>query len=458
MTMPSRSSIPGTLRASRLGAASAFAIAAGALALGRSLAAETVRLTADAAAARVVEVSSAAAAALERTNAAHASVASADASAGPQLLASAALARRSSVPAFVLPFTAPGQPPLVLVPDITTTYAAGLRLQQPLYTGGAIGAQRGAARADLRGADAGRAQTTADLRLAAQTSYWQAVRTAASVDVARAQEERAQRLLADTQALLDAGMAVDADVLAARERVASARVGTITAEANAADAHDQLRSLLHLPPDAVVELADTLAGRLPAPPAAVGELVRRALDGRPEVGAAGAAIAGLAERADLAGAPARPSVAAVAAWDYDRPNARYFPQLDQFKQSWSVGVFGSWTLYDGGKAGADAAAARAQAAAAAHDRDELQRRITVEVQTDARRLSAAIATVEAADAARAAAVERESAARDRHAAGLAAMAEILDAEAQLAAAEQQQVDTRAAAWLAAATLDRAVGR
>ena len=38
------------------------------------------------------------------------------------------------------------------------------------------------------------------------------------------------------------------------------------------------------------------------------------------------------------------------------------------------------------------------------------------------------------------------------------MVEILDAQSDLAAAEQQQIDTRASAWIAAARLERAVGR
>ncbi|OYV88937.1 MAG: hypothetical protein B7Z68_12630, partial [Acidobacteria bacterium 21-70-11] len=95
---------------------------------------------------------------------------------------------------------------------------------------------------------------------------------------------------------------------------------------------------------------------------------------------------------------------------------------------------------------------------AARERDELARRIALEVETGRRNLESALAAVSAADDARAAARERETAARERHAAGLAAMVEILDAEAQLAGAEQQQIDVRAAAWLADAALDRAVGR
>ena len=419
--------------------------------------AQTVRLTAETAATRAVEASTLTDAAAERTAAARASVASADAARLPQVSSAAAVARRSSVPAFVLPIQLPGLGGLVLVPDITTTYAAGLRAQQALFSGGAITEQREAAHHDLDASEAARVQTAADLRLAGQLAYWDAVRSAASVDAAHAQEERAQRLLMDTQALLDAGMAVEADLLAARERVATAHVQAINAAANDAIALDQLRSLLGLAPTTEVELADTLTASLPASPAPSAELEQEALARRPELRAAVAQIAALAARARLAGAPARPSLGAVAQWDYDRPNQRYFPQLDEWKGSWSLGLVASWTLFDGGKSAADSSATSAMERAAERDLAELRRRIAVEVLADAQRLDSALAAVAAADTARAAAVERERAAHERHAAGLANMSEILDAEAALASAEQQQTDSRASAWLAAATLARAVG-
>jgi outer membrane protein TolC len=284
------------------------------------------------------------------------------------------------------------------------------------------------------------------------------VRAAAAIDVTAAQEQRAQRLLSDTSALLDAGMAVKADVLAAQERLASARVGRITAEAAAANAIAQLRSLLQLDPDVTVELADSLAGALPDAPPPLEVLRRRALADRPELAVAAAQIAAASAREQLARAPARPDLAALAQWDYSRPNQRYFPQQDEWKESWSVGVAASWTLFDGGKSRADTAASQAGQRAAARERDEIARRIALEVETGRRNLESALAAISAADDARAAARERETAARERHAAGLAAMVEILDAEAQLAATEQQQINVRAAAWLADAALARAVGR
>jgi outer membrane protein TolC len=419
---------------------------------------KTIKLDAQACAARIVEVSHAAGAAHARADAAAATIKVAEAATLPSVSASATVARRSSVPEFQLPFPLPSQQPLVLFPDITTTYGASLQVQQVLYSGGAISGSRAAARREADAAAAARGQTAADLRLAAQLAYWEAIRASANVDLVRAQQERAKRLLDDTRALLGAGMAVRADVLAAEERIATAQVQVIAAENAAQNARAQLRSLLDIDPADHLELTDTLIGSLPAAPAAAEQLQSAALAERPELAATGAQLDALRSRERLARAEARPTIGAVAQWDYNRPNQRYFPQADEWKSSWSVGLLASWRLFDGGKAQADTSVSRLTQRAAAEDRQELVRRIQVEVETDRRNLESALAAVTAADAARAAALGREKDARDRHAAGLAPMVEILDAEAQLAAAEQQQVNARASSWAAFAILARAVGQ
>jgi outer membrane protein len=422
------------------------------------VAAETIKLDADAVAARVVEVSHVAAAAAARLSATQESVKAADAAALPSLSLSASVAQRSSVPEFAAPINGPLQPPVILNPDITTTYGTSLRLQQALYSGGAITGQREATRHDGHASAANLTTAVADLRLSAQLAYWEAVRAAASVGVARAQEERAKRLLDDTQALFDAGMAVNADVLAARERIASAQVQLIVEQTQADNSLARLRSLLEIGPADRVELADSLGGPLPSPPGTAEELQRQALAARPELAASAAQIAALRSRQEVAGAQVRPSVGAVAQLDYGLPNLRYFPQQAQWNDSWSVGLLASWTLFDGGKARADTAAVQFTERAAMQERDELTRRILLEVENDRRTLESALAAVLAADAARAAGIEREKEAQERHAAGLAPMADILDAQAQLAGAEQQQMNVRAGSWMAAAVLARAAGQ
>lgn len=422
------------------------------------VAAETIKLNPEIAAARAVEVSHLAAAASARLAATQETVRAADAAALPSLSVSASVVQRSSIPEFAAPINGPLQPPLVLNPDITTTYGTSLRLQQALYSGGAITGQREATRHDGQASAATHALTLADLRLNAQLAYWEAVRTAASVEVAHAQEQRAKRLLDDTQALFDAGMAVKADVLAGSERVASARLQAILAQTLAGNALAQLRSMLQLDPADRVELTDSLAGQLPPVPAPTESLQRQAIEKRPELTAGAAQLAALRSREGLARAEARPSLGAVAQWEYSRPNVRYFPQQDQWKDSWSVGLLATWTLFDGGKATADTAASQLIQRAAAQDLQELTRRILLEVENARRNLESALAAVDAAEAARAAGIERENEARERHAAGLAPMVDVLDAQTQLAGAEQQRVNARAGSWIADAVLARAVGR
>jgi outer membrane protein TolC len=420
--------------------------------------AETVKLNAEGAAARAVEVSHAAAAVTARVAATQETIKAADAATLPALSIGASVAQRSSVPEFAAPINGPLAPPVVLNPDITTTYGTNLRLQQALYAGGAITGQRGATRNDAEASAANRAATIAELRLNAQLAYWEVLRTAANVGVARAQEERAARLLSDTQALVDAGMAVKADVLAATERTASAHVQMIAAQAAAGNTLAALRSLLQIDPGDRLELTESLARLLPQLPGTTEETQKDALALRPELAASAAQIAALRSRREVAGAAARPSIGAAAQLDYSLPNQRYFPQQERWKDSWSIGLLASWTVFDGGKARADTAAVRLTEHAAGQERDELTRRILLDVENARRTLESALAAVEAAEAARAAGVEREKDSRERHAAGLAAMVEILDAQAQLAGAEQQQVNARANAWIAAAVLARATGR
>jgi outer membrane protein TolC len=93
-----------------------------------------------------------------------------------------------------------------------------------------------------------------------------------------------------------------------------------------------------------------------------------------------------------------------------------------------------------------------------HDRSELERQIRLEVATARLELESALEAVVAADASADASAAWEEASGERYAAGLAMLSELLDAQADLTAAEVAKVKTRAAAWLADATLRRAVGR
>ena len=104
------------------------------------------------------------------------------------------------------------------------------------------------------------------------------------------------------------------------------------------------------------------------------------------------------------------------------------------------------------------AAVHAEQRALEQDRGELERQILLEVATARLQLESALEAVGAADASAEAAAAWEEASSERYSAGLAMLSELLDAQADLTAAEVARVKTRASAWMAEAVLQRAVGR
>jgi outer membrane protein TolC len=154
----------------------------------------------------------------------------------------------------------------------------------------------------------------------------------------------------------------------------------------------------------------------------------------------------------------KPSIAVSGAWDLARPNPRYLPLADTWNDSWSVGVAATWRVFDRGRTRSKAAVVRSEGAALVADRSEVERQVNLEVETSRLTLVAALEAVVATDASVAAARARERTARERYQAGLAQIWEMLDAQADLAEAERADVRARATAWIAAAALDRSVGR
>jgi outer membrane protein len=362
------------------------------------------------------------------------------------------------VPELEVALGGPGSPPQVLFPDIQTRSRAAVELEQPIWTGGAIASRQHAARDSVRAGEHERERAVASLRLAGQTAYWNAVAAAAGVDATTAQLERANQLLRDAQALRDAGMAVRADLLAAEARVRAAEAATVAARTDSAEALATLRSQTGLPPGTPITLADAAAPAIPATPEPVSQLIETAVTQRSELQVLAARRDATAAEQQLAAAALKPSLHAMAQWRIARPNQAIMPLEDTFNDSWSVGVTARWTVLDGDRTRSRVATVRAEVAALEAELAEVERQIRLEVERAHLRLVGALESVTASEASRAAAVARVEAERDRLNAGMATVSDVLEADSELALAEREVVASHARAWLAAAALDRAVGR
>jgi outer membrane protein TolC len=129
-----------------------------------------------------------------------------------------------------------------------------------------------------------------------------------------------------------------------------------------------------------------------------------------------------------------------------------------WQTSWEIGIAGTWTLWDGGRADADAAEAQAAARALRSRQLDLNRVIDTDVRQRQLDLHSARAAVTASDAAVTAAAEARRVVNERFTVGVATSTELLDAHLALLQAELDRTRALASIRLAEARLDRALGR
>ena len=134
------------------------------------------------------------------------------------------------------------------------------------------------------------------------------------------------------------------------------------------------------------------------------------------------------------------------------------PPTADWKDTWDVGVGLSWSVFDGGKRSASEARARAQADAVREQLRELDRAIRLEITERVLELRTAEARLAVAERSVVSAAESRRVAADRYREGVIPSSELLDAELAQERAELTRTQAHAALRLAAAGLDRAVGR
>jgi outer membrane protein len=236
-----------------------------------------------------------------------------------------------------------------------TPYAAQVSVEQPLFTGGRVAAERARTRAGLAAAEVGRTNARSELAVAVVVGYGNVLTSATMI-------ASWQRLLDETteierQARLrfKAGESPSTDVAQAGARLAEARGGLAGAEGVMATARAHYRNLVGEDP---VGLAPMPSG--PPAPAILDEAVATAAHNSPAIAQAEADLD--AARAANRGARAErlPTVGAFA--EAGRVKDQFFP--DYRANSATVGVRAHWQIYNGGRADGRVAETSAEARAA----------------------------------------------------------------------------------------------
>ena len=329
-----------------------------------------------------------------------------------------------------------------------TPAAAQASIEQPLFSGGRVTAERDRARAGLAAAEAGRTHARGQLAAAVATAYGDVLTTSALVESLRRLRDQTVEINRQAGFRFKAGESPSTDVAQAAARLAEAEGALAAAEGAQATARARYRNLVGEDP---VGLAPLPTG--PAAPATLDEAIALAGTNSPDIARAEAALT--AARAANHGARAErmPTVGAFAEAGVVRD--QFFPNYSA--NAASVGVRANWQLYNGGRTGGRVTETDAEARAAEARVRAARQAVEEQVITLFEGLrTAKLVAVAAADQARASEQARISVAHEVRV-GMKPQLDLLDAEREAALATARVAQADAARVTTAYRLSAAIG-
>jgi outer membrane protein TolC len=249
----------------------------------------------------------------------------------------------------------------------------------------------------------------------------------------------------------DAGLATEADVLQIDVHLADVRRRAIESEADERIARARLNALIGEPLDATFTLGAMPVDR-PQESGDASTLDEAAVENRPDLKRAALNEALARAAHDAARATFWPEVVVQAGWEANGP------ELTDQRSSWIVGAIARVNLFRGLGDRARLAEARETMARRAIEREDAETQARLDVRIARARLDAADASLAAGRAAAAAARESQRIVRDRYEGGLADIVSLLRASEAVMHAEQAQVAAEVGLVVAAAELNRTLGR
>jgi len=415
-----------------------------------------IRLTLSDAITRGLDTSHRIAEVKAREEGARAAVKSAELANRPIVSASASYSRTNHVEEFSFP--QPNGTFVVVYPDIPNNLLSRVGFQWPIYTSGRTDALERAAAAEASAVGAEIDTARADLRFEIVRAYWAAVTAREAVRVLEESGARAEAQLTDARQRFKVGLIPPNEVSSleaqrSREFAQFLEAGNIRESALV-----ELRRLIGVPFDTVIALVDPLEAIVGAPmDKGAQELIKIAIESRPERKAMSLRLGGLEARHQAALSGTKPTINLAGGVDYANPNPRHFPRKGEWQESWDVGVNVNWNFLDFGRTKAQAAEASAAVAATRERIAEFDTIVSADVRQRMLDVQTAHATVVAAlDGIRSAAEARRIVA-DRFAAGVATSTDVLVAQVALLEAELLRTRTLASVRLAEARLERALG-
>jgi outer membrane protein TolC len=327
----------------------------------------------------------------------------------------------------------------------TESTGLGASASWRIYDFGQTSANIRAAELNADAAAAAVGTSTLDVRTDVETSYLEAVARRRLIQVAESTVKSEDAHLDQARRFVAAQAKDPIEVAQAQSRDANAKSALAQAQSNEAIALANLRSAIGW-----VDPANSpiVSANWPTPseaePPALAALVETARKTRPEIVQLDKELQAADASLDAARAERRPVLSASASTQWSPGTGDWSPEPTR-----SAGLTLSWSLFDGGRASADARIARANVQSAQAQRDALLVSLTSQLDLSRSQIVANRANVQASTEAVTAARAQLQLAEARYTQGLGSQIELADAQTAVTTAQGNLVTAEfqlATAW------------
>ena len=383
----------------------------------------------------------------------------------PSIKGVGAYGRLSDVPpsAVVLPanFLGPGFPPQqvtwTLSQTILNNYNLRFSLQQPIFTGFRLQSAADLAGYNAHASEQDYSKDRADLVYNIRNAYWNLYKANEFKKVVDENVEQVKAHLNDVQNFYSQGIVTKNEVLKVEVQLSNVEVLQLDARNNTQMAMLALNNIIGLPLSTTVEIASEIQPRQKE----YGEesrLERAALQERSEVKAMEFRVKAGESGISLARSGWMPQIYLSGNYYYARPNPRIFPTIDQYRDTWDVGISASLDIWNWGATIHQTNQAQAQLAQAQDALAQVRDGITLEVTQAYLNFNQSNERLEVANKGVGQAEENYRITKEKFQSGLALNSDLLDAEAALLQARWNRIQAIVDHELSDARLQKAIGK
>ena len=327
---------------------------------------------------------------------------------------------------------------------------ASLTITQNIYDGGLREAQ-------LKAANYNTTQSEASLQRSEQTvvynvtsAYYTALRARHLADVSDAKVKALEEQRKMVHARIDAGDAAKSDELPILSQLANARVDVLTAKNTIRTAVIQLQSAMGLPAQHTFEIADVTMPEQVEAAKDMDSYVKEALLNRPDINGTSAGLNAAKMAVKTAKINMLPRLVSDGQYSLDTGGGT--------TSNWTVGVGIAYNLFDGSHDKAVYQSARAEQTIAEQEAVQLAKDIAAQVQEAYLNLTSAQERIAAAQLSAQASQQNLDVQQERYKEGLATPLDLLNAETDLATAQNTAIGACYDYYTAKAQLDYAIGK